>query len=152
MIKTLPNPATDLLNRACSCFHHGLEAKSCRYVMLHAFDKNGLNICNNICNNLGMVVIGAGLRRTGLTSLRVALGQLLREPCHHAADLADGDSQVLDFWVRAIDGKNTKADWRNYFEGRGYRACVDNPALLFWKYVPNLACNYCCTVIETSGK
>ncbi len=42
-----------------------------------------------------MVAIGAGLQRTGLTSLRVALGQLLRGPCHHAADLADGDSLLL---------------------------------------------------------
>ncbi len=90
-----------------------------------------VEFCNQIS---GMAVIGAGLPRTGLTSLRVALGQLLDGPCHHAADFVDGHADILDFWERALDGKVTKADWVEYFEGKGYRACVDNPALLFWKY------------------
>ena len=87
----------------------------------------------SLVNIKGLAVIGAGLPRTSLTSLRVALGQLLEGPCHHAADVMDGDDDIMDFWIKAFDGKATKKDWVDYFQGKGYRACVDIPALIFWK-------------------
>ncbi len=81
----------------------------------------------------GLAVIGAGLPRTGLTSLRVALGQVLEGPCHHAADVMDGEPEIMDFWLRVLEGKTTNEDFVDYFQGKGYRACVDFPALHYWR-------------------
>ncbi len=72
--------------------------------------------------------------RTGLTSMRVALGQLLDGPCHHAADCFEqGSDDVLDFWMKGFEGKLKKQDWIDYFQGRGYRGAVDLPAMLFYR-------------------
>ncbi len=79
-----------------------------------------------------------GLPRTGLTSLRVALGQLLGGPCHHSAELFEGDEAVLDFWMKALDGKAEREDWVGYFQRRGYKSCVDVPSMIFYKYDHNL--------------
>ncbi len=78
-------------------------------------------------------MIGVGLPRTGLTSLRVALGKLLNGPCHHGADFFDGKKETLDFWVDAFEGRLVREDWIRYFKGRGYTASVDLPGLLFYK-------------------
>ncbi len=78
-------------------------------------------------------MIGVGLPRTGLTSLRVALGSLLEGPCHHAADFFGGVDETMDLWIRAAEGRLSKEDWIEYFQGRGFRATVDLPAMLFYK-------------------
>ena len=43
-----------------------------------------------------------------------------------------GEDQ-LDFWIKALDGKVTHQDWRDYFHRYNYKACLDLPAILFFK-------------------
>ncbi len=82
---------------------------------------------------LGLAVVGVGMPRTGLTSLRVALGQLLNGPCHHGANFFDGKDETMDYWIRAFQGKLERQDWIDHFQGKGYRATVDLPTMLFHK-------------------
>ena len=45
-------------------------------------------------NYSGFVLVGAGLPRTGTTSLRAALAILLDGACHHMQDVGTGNSRV----------------------------------------------------------
>ena len=45
-------------------------------------------------NYSGFVLVGAGLPRTGTTSLRAALAILLDGACHHMQDVVRGDDRV----------------------------------------------------------
>ncbi len=57
----------------------------------------------------GFVVLGAGLPRTGTTSLQVALQQLLGGKCYHMKEVfvAKGSGQC-EFWEKALKRQNTK--------------------------------------------
>lgn len=87
----------------------------------------------------GFVVIGAGLPRTGTTSMHEALSTLLGGPCYHMRTLFNGTKEETDFWYKALDDyyNDTKIlkdeDWVNFLEKRGYRAGVDFPISLFYK-------------------
>ncbi|MFI9550123.1 sulfotransferase family protein [Nonomuraea endophytica] len=72
-------------------------------------------------------VIGAGLPRTGTTSLKAALERLGFGPCHHMQELRAHPEQAA-LWARAADGE---ADWTGLLEG--YRAAVDWPGAHFWR-------------------
>jgi len=72
-------------------------------------------------------VVGAGLGRTGTTSLRVALGQLLGGPCYHMSEVFPRPDHVAA-WHRAALG--TMPDWERLFGG--FVAAVDWPASGFW--------------------
>ncbi len=75
-------------------------------------------------------VIGAGLGRTGTTSLMVALEHLLNAPCYHMAKLPKhSDHNAL--FVQAARSK--KIDWRHFF--LGYAAMTDWPAAAFYKQI-----------------
>ncbi len=51
----------------------------------------------------GLVVIGAGLPRTGTNSLQVALQKLLGGPCYHMKSVFGGKGNTdAEFWTRAI--------------------------------------------------
>lgn len=71
-------------------------------------------------------VIGAGMGRTGTTSLKVALEQLGFGPCHHMSELMAFPAQWPIF-TRAYAGE--KVDWEEAF--KGYRSCTDDPAASF---------------------
>jgi FkbM family methyltransferase len=73
-------------------------------------------------------VIGAGVGRTGTTSLKVALERLLGDRCYHMYEVfrQPGDVAV---WRSAARG--TEPDWDELFEG--FAATVDWPAAAFWK-------------------
>src|SRR5690349_5268057 len=75
-------------------------------------------------------VVGAGLGRTGTTSLKVALEDLLGGPCYHMLAVREraGDP---DAWGDAYDGR--LPDWRAFFDG--YAAVVDWPAAPFWREI-----------------
>lgn len=73
-------------------------------------------------------VIGAGLGRTGTTSLKLALERLLGAPCYHMLEVF-GHPEHVPPWHAAARGEPT--DWDALF--RGYRAAVDWPAAAFWK-------------------
>lgn len=72
-------------------------------------------------------VVGAGLGRTGTSSLKVALAQLLGGPCHHMTEVFAHPEQI-PLWHAAARG--TMPDWHALF--RGYAAAVDWPAAAFW--------------------
>ncbi|TRY78754.1 hypothetical protein TCAL_09468 [Tigriopus californicus] len=82
----------------------------------------------------GFVVIGAGLPRTGTTSIRSALATLLNGSCYHMMCVAEGTRVEEDFWLKALN-REIKSDeeWRKFFEGRGYRAGVDFPVSFFYR-------------------
>ncbi len=72
-------------------------------------------------------VVGAGLGRTGTTSLKMALEQLLGGPCYHMFEVF-GHPEHIPTWKAAISGE--PADWDSLFEP--YVATVDWPACSFW--------------------
>ncbi len=74
-------------------------------------------------------VVGAGLPRTGTSSLRRALEQLLGGPCLHMSALPGHPFDLGADWDHALDGG--PADWERLLHG--YVAAVDWPASMFWR-------------------
>jgi hypothetical protein len=72
-------------------------------------------------------VIGAGLGRTGTTSLKLALEELLGGPCYHMYEVRERPDDP-DVWGDAYEGR--LPDWDAFFGD--YRAAVDWPAAPFW--------------------
>ena len=86
-------------------------------------------------NYEGYIVIGAGLPRTGTFSMRSALSILLDGPVYHMAEVFRNGIDDMDFWSEACHQKKSSLEWIDFLEGRGYRAGVDLPPSLFYKYV-----------------
>jgi hypothetical protein len=76
-------------------------------------------------------VVGAGVGRTGTHSLKIALEQLLGNPCHHMVEVF-AHPDTVPVWTAAIDGESI--DWGTLMSG--YLAQVDWPGASFW---PELA-------------
>lgn len=74
-------------------------------------------------------VIGAGLPRTGTTSLKSALEQLLGQPCYHMIELLQGHLEHAPVWREAMAGR--APDWDAFLGG--YAAAVDWPASWMWR-------------------
>ncbi|MEE2984191.1 MAG: sulfotransferase [Pseudomonadota bacterium] len=72
-------------------------------------------------------IIGAGIGRTGTTSLKVALEKLLGAPCYHMHEVISRPQDV-PLWHAAAEGR--MPDWHALFDG--YAAAVDWPASSFW--------------------
>jgi hypothetical protein len=75
-------------------------------------------------------VVGAGLGRTGTTSLKAALEQLLGEPCYHMVEVFAHPEHV-PVWAAAM--RDEPVDWLQLFEG--YGSVVDFPAAAVWRDV-----------------
>lgn len=73
-------------------------------------------------------VIGAGLPRTGTSSLKLALEQLGFGPCFHMREILSNPGRAR-YWEDAADGK--PVDWEEAFEG--FRSTTDAPACHFYK-------------------
>jgi Sulfotransferase domain len=74
-----------------------------------------------------LAVVGAGVGRTGTHSLKLALEQLLGEPCHHMMEMMANPDQA-PAWIDAIDGR--RVDWALMLQN--YRSIVDWPGASFW--------------------
>ncbi|MBA2608490.1 MAG: sulfotransferase family protein [Actinobacteria bacterium] len=74
-------------------------------------------------------IVGAGLGRTGTTSLTAALEQLLGGRCYHFGEVFERPADI-DVW-HDIVRTGAKPDWRALFEG--YEASNDWPAAAYWK-------------------
>ncbi|CAF2966818.1 unnamed protein product [Rotaria sp. Silwood2] len=75
-------------------------------------------------------VIGAGLPRTGTSSLKAALELLGFGPCHHMVELFDKPERSVQF-IRALDGKQV-----DFYElMKGYGSTVDSPTSDFYKEI-----------------
>lgn len=86
-------------------------------------------------------VIGAGLGRTGTTSLKEALTHLLGGQCFHFLEYRD-HPQLQERWLAftektpmwsAVQSTETVpiSQWESLMPG--YLACVDEPAAYYWK-------------------
>ncbi len=76
---------------------------------------------------MALRVVGAGLGRTGTTSLKLALEQLLGGKCHHMFEV-DENREQIPVWTAAANG--TMPDWKRFLSG--YVALVDWPGASFW--------------------
>lgn len=74
-------------------------------------------------------VVGAGLPRTGTSSLKSALEFLLRGRCYHMREIPHHPFDFGDDWNEALAGKTP--NWTKLFAG--YRAALDWPTSLFWR-------------------
>jgi hypothetical protein len=72
-------------------------------------------------------IVGAGLGRTGTTSLKVALEQLTGGRCYHMFEVFENPDSI-PMWHEAARGED--ADWDELFAG--YDTAVDWPAAAFW--------------------
>ena len=77
-----------------------------------------------------MRVVGAGLGRTGTNSLKVALEQLLGEPCYHMSEVFSRPEHPA-LWGAAYDGHEPDCD--ELFTG--FAAAVDWPAAGLWSEI-----------------
>jgi hypothetical protein len=77
---------------------------------------------------VGLQIIGAGLGRTGTTSLKLALEELLGGRCYHMLEVRERPDDA-DVWGSAYEGSNPP--WKDFFEG--YVATMDWPAAPFWR-------------------
>lgn len=87
-------------------------------------------------------VVGAGLPRTGTTSLKLAVERLVGGRCYHMADVYAYPEHIR-VWHDAVGGH--PPDWGTFLAG--YRAAVDLPASAFWR---ELAAHNSDTVIVLS--
>jgi sulfotransferase family protein len=77
---------------------------------------------------MSLTIVGAGLGRTGTTSLQEALGIVLNGPVFHMGEVfANLDS--VSIWHAAVDGAPT--DWNSLLAG--YSATLDWPAVTCWR-------------------
>jgi hypothetical protein len=77
---------------------------------------------------MALRVVGAGLGRTGTHSLKLALEQLLGEPCYHMSETF-GRPADIPVWHAAANGD--MPDWPAFLAD--YAATVDWPACAFWR-------------------
>jgi len=66
----------------------------------------------------GLIVIGAGLPRTGTASLRTALKTLLNSPIYHMFEVIQNGSKDIKFWNQVCTAKKTEEEWHNFFKGQ----------------------------------
>jgi hypothetical protein len=72
-------------------------------------------------------VVGAGLGRTGTTSLKKALEQLTCGPCYHMFEVFEHPESIA-MWHAVARGESE--DWDALLDG--YSASVDWPAAAYW--------------------
>lgn len=77
-------------------------------------------------------LVGAGLPRTGTSSLREALRHLLGGSVHHMSEVFAHPEQA-PVWAAAIRGEPPHWQWQSFLSG--YVAAVDSPASNCWRQV-----------------
>lgn len=75
-------------------------------------------------------VVGAGLGRTGTSSLKMALERLLDGPCYHMIEVF-GHPEHIPVWHAAMCDE--PVDWAAVFDG--YVAVVDFPGAAVWRSI-----------------
>lgn len=78
---------------------------------------------------MSLRVVGAGLPRTGTSSLVQALEHLLGGPCYHMTKIPGHPYDLGVGWKHAL--ADNAPDWDRIIEG--YVAAVDWPASMFWR-------------------
>lgn len=96
------------------CLHNELDKleKSPPYLSQHELRRSFVSIMSD-----KIVAVGCGLPRTGTTSLKLALEELLGGQCYHMYSfIHEGTQEDLDLWGKAFDGKTSKRDWVDFFK------------------------------------
>lgn len=75
-----------------------------------------------------MIVIGAGVGRTGTYSLKLAINQIGLGPCHHMDEVLHNMPAQVPLWSAAASGQ---ADWLRIYSG--YKSAVDWPTACFFR-------------------
>lgn len=78
---------------------------------------------------MSLRIIGAGLPRTGTTSLKAAIEQLTGERCYHMFEVMARAEEHVPMWLRVLDGDLAVTD--ELFAGFG--SAIDWPASSFWR-------------------
>ncbi|TPX34198.1 hypothetical protein SmJEL517_g03107 [Synchytrium microbalum] len=78
----------------------------------------------------GLGVIGAGLGRTGTSSLKLALAQIGFGECYHMQEVFKhpADAKIFN---KAYNKE--PVDWHAFFEGRGFHSTVDYPTCQYYE-------------------
>lgn len=71
--------------------------------------------------------------RTGTSSLRLALSHVLKGPVYHMFQVFEGGQCETDFWSKVLRNEVHSKDWKEFFEGRGFRAGVDFPTAAYYR-------------------
>jgi hypothetical protein len=79
---------------------------------------------------MSLTIVGAGLGRTGTTSLQEALGIVLDGPVFHMGGVF-ASLDTVSTWRAAVDG--TPTDWDSLLAG--YCATLDWPAVTCWREI-----------------
>jgi hypothetical protein len=95
-----------------------------------ASDANGSVVQGGTPTAGALRVVGAGLPRTGTSSLKGVLERLLGGPCYHMVEVFEHLDQA-PLWSRALEG-DTGA-WQACLDG--YVAAVDWPASFLWREI-----------------
>ena len=84
-----------------------------------------------------MLVIGAGLPRTGTMTMQTALEKLLGGKCYHMKEFVlNGTKTDVQMFDKGLRGEAKTEDWREFFARKKvYRACVDYPTSYFYKVI-----------------
>lgn len=77
---------------------------------------------------MALSVISAGFGRTGTMSLKLALEELGRGPCHHMIEVIENPEPQVKLWNDALAGK---PDFAEIY--KGYSSAVDWPTAAFWQ-------------------
>jgi hypothetical protein len=78
-----------------------------------------------------VLVLGAGLSRTGTVSLKAALEELGYGPCLHGFDFL-GNPARIRAWI-AASRQRDEVDWATLLQG--YNSALDLPVAAFWKEI-----------------
>ena len=80
----------------------------------------------------GLVVIGAGLSRTGTLSTRMALQHLLGGPCYHGSVPVVEQTQHLQSWIEMFEAEKLDPEAAKRLLN-GYKGGVDWPVFPWYK-------------------
>ncbi|XP_059093391.1 uncharacterized protein LOC131888530 [Tigriopus californicus] len=83
-----------------------------------------------------ILLIGAGLPRTGTSSLKIAFEKLLGGQCYHMTSfIMEGTDFDQKHWTKALRGQTNSQDWIQFFQKRDCISCVDFPPAYFFKEI-----------------
>eukprot|EP00357_Protocruzia_adherens_P008248 CAMPEP_0115005252 /NCGR_PEP_ID=MMETSP0216-20121206/19744_1 /TAXON_ID=223996 /ORGANISM="Protocruzia adherens, Strain Boccale" /LENGTH=259 /DNA_ID=CAMNT_0002371509 /DNA_START=45 /DNA_END=824 /DNA_ORIENTATION=- len=80
----------------------------------------------------GVVLIGAGLARTGTNSTKKALEMILPGKCYHMLEARAGGKDHFDFWGRVSHDEVTDDELREFLQKGNYVAGLDYPFSPFY--------------------
>ena len=133
-VKNQSNPLKKIFVLWKDDFENIIYAANCLIIILLVISVHS-NVTES--NKTGLILIGAGLPRTGTSSTKLALEQLLGGRCYHNSTCMqeEGWESHFQFWVDILSGKMpcTPESMRKMFTEGNFKASLDHPASQFYK-------------------